>query len=268
MHVVGCPRSGTTLLTELLRYAFDFAGATPHETSLFDPIPAHLSPYLTKKPADTVRIGRAFLGDEDLHVIAVLRDPRAVVSSRHKARPGQYYVGFARWLLYAQTIEAFTTHPRYLVVRYEHLLQEPDGVQRQIATFLPHLQQIRQFSRYPEGVGELHEHSQNALNGVRSFDASRINSWQGHLPRIKQEWQRNPDMPKVLIDHGYEEDDAWVEQLADVEALDGESYKDAGDPAHKRLEVMLRYWWKTRRYLKQRVVGGSVNGSVDSSTNG
>ena len=60
VHVVGCPRSGTTLMTELLRYAYSFAGAAEHERSLFDPIPAELSPYLTKKPADTIRIGKAF----------------------------------------------------------------------------------------------------------------------------------------------------------------------------------------------------------------
>lgn len=252
VHVVGCPRSGTTLLTELLRYAYDFAGATSHETSLFDDCPSDLSPYLTKKPADTIRIGKAFLADEALYAIAVLRDPRAVVSSRHKARPDQYYVGFARWLLYAQTIDAFAGHARYLVVRYEDLLRDPERVQAQVSHHLPFLRQVRAFAQYPEGVGDLHEHSKNALNGVRAFDASRIDSWRAHLPRIKQEWQRNPNLPEVLTRYGYEPDATWLNTLESVEALDGDSYKDAGDPPHKRLEVAIRYWWKTRRYLKRR----------------
>ena len=94
VHVVGCPRSGTTLMTELLRYAYEFAGAADHERSLFDPIPAGLSPYLTKKPADTIRIQRAFTEDENLHVVALVRDPRAVITSVHWSHPDQYFVGF------------------------------------------------------------------------------------------------------------------------------------------------------------------------------
>ncbi len=74
VRVVGCPRSGTTLMTQLLRYAYLFAGATEHERSLFGDIPETLSPYLTKKPADTVRIGNVFEQDENLFIIALIRD--------------------------------------------------------------------------------------------------------------------------------------------------------------------------------------------------
>ena len=88
-------------MTELLRYAFTFEGAAGHERSLFDDIPANASPYLTKKPADTIRISRAFKHDENLHVIALIRDPRAVITSIHWSHPDVYFVGFARWKAYA-----------------------------------------------------------------------------------------------------------------------------------------------------------------------
>ena len=125
VHVVGCPRSGTTLVNELLRYAYDFAGASDHEQTLFAPIPQDVSPYLSKKPADTIRIGRAFEHDEQLYVIALIRDPRAVITSKHWSHPDMYFVGFERWLHYANIISGYQDHPRYLVVRYEDDLGIP-----------------------------------------------------------------------------------------------------------------------------------------------
>ncbi len=61
VHVVGCHRSGTTLMMELLWYAYRFSGRCEHEATLFKPVPPGQTLYLTKKPPDTIRIGRAFL---------------------------------------------------------------------------------------------------------------------------------------------------------------------------------------------------------------
>lgn len=251
VHVVGCPRSGTTLMTELLRYAYDFAGAAPHERPLFDQIPSNLSPYLSKKPADTIRIGKAFAADENLYVIALIRDPRAVISSVHWSHPDVYFVGYARWRFYAQTINAHKDHPRYLVLRYEDLLHDPNGVQQKVSEHLPFLQQTRAFDEYPEGIETLHDHSEKALGGVRPFDTSRINSWQEHLGRIRREFEANSDFQNDLEKLGYEENDDWTKQFADVKAS-GSSYKDSVDQWPKKWETAFRNWRKSRRYIRQR----------------
>ena len=251
VHVVGCPRSGTTLMNELLRYAYSFAGSADHEQTLFAPIPENLSPYLSKKPADTVRIEKAFAGDENLYVIALIRDPRAVISSRHWSHPDLYFVGFARWYLYANIIHRMQSHPRYLVVRYEDLLHDPDTIQQAVDQHLPFLTPNRAFSDYPDGVDTLHNHAEKALGGVRPFDTSRIEAWREHLPRIKKEWQANPRFQAALEAFGYEDNPAWSDCLTEIEP-GGESYKDAGDQWPQSWEIAVRYWWRTRQYLARR----------------
>ena len=249
---MGCPRSGTTLMTELLRYAYSFAGAAEHERSLFDPIPAELSPYLTKKPADTIRIGKAFELDEELYIVALIRDPRAVITSVHWSHPDMYFVGFKRWQLYAAAIQQYQDHPRYLTVRYEDLLHDPDAQQQRLDRCMPFLQQTRTFSDYPAGIEQLDQNAEKALRGVRPFDTSRIEAWREHLPRVKGEWQANPALQDALVQFGYEKDDAWLECLTDVTAHTGASYKDAGDQWPKSIETRWRYWMRTRRYLRDR----------------
>lgn len=254
VHVVGCPRSGTTLMTELLRYAFHFEGAAGHERSLFDEIPSDESPYLTKKPADTIRIGRAFENDDYLYVIALIRDPRAVITSIHWSHPDVYFVGFNRWKAYADQINRYAEHPRYLLVRYEDLLDDPDAVQQFIASKLPFLKQTRPFSDYPEGIEALHHHSEKALGGIRPFDQSRLNAWREHLGRIRAEYDVNPGFQAALEMFDYEQDNAWADCLTGV-TTEGSSYKDAVDEWPKNWEVALRYWVKTNRYLRQRRSG-------------
>lgn len=249
VHVVGCPRSGTTLMTELLRYAYDFAGAAGHERSLFDSIPQDESPYLTKKPADTIRIGKAFEGDDNLYVIALVRDPRAVITSVHWSHPDLYFVGFSRWKAYAEEIRRYTSHPRYLLVRYEDLLSDPDGQQQRITQMLPLLKKTRDFSVYPEGIEELHEHSEKALGGVRPFDTSRVDAWREHLGRIRAEYEAHPAFQFELEAFDYEPDASWAECL-NTATPGGESYKDSVDQWPGKWEVRLRYWLKTRKYLK------------------
>ncbi len=248
VHIVGCPRSGTTLVTELMRYAFDFAGAADHEQSLFDPIPHDLSPYLTKKPADTIRIGRAFEADENLYVIALVRDPRAVITSVHWSHPDLYFVGFSRWQTYVQHIRRYADHPRYLVIRYEDLLAEPAEQQARIAQLLPQLKQLRDFSNYPDGIEDLHEHAEKALGGIRPFDNTRIDAWRTHLGRVRREYESSPAFQKELEAFGYEANTQWTTSLAEAEPS-GESYKDSVDKWPNRWEIRLRYWFKTRRYL-------------------
>src|SRR5262245_1605368 len=143
VHIVGCHRSGTTLLTQLMWYGFRFDARAEHEASLFDPIPHGISTYLSKKPPDTVRINRVFARDPDLFVIAMVRDPRDVITSRHPRKPDVYFSSFWRWERYLRAIQAMQGHPRYVVLRYEELLANPDGTQEHIAREFSFLARIR-----------------------------------------------------------------------------------------------------------------------------
>lgn len=252
LHVVGCHRSGTTLMTELLGNCFDIDGRAEHEQGLWEPIPDGHRVYLTKKPPDTVRIHRVFLMDPELYVIAMIRDPRGVISSRHDSKPGVYFSSFWRWERYMEAIAALQDHPRYLTVRYEDLVADPDAVQDRVARAFGFLHMTGRFSRFPEGA-EVHERARVSLNGVRSVDRSSLERWRQELPRIKGELLRNPQMADWLVRLGYETDSTWTRCLDAVEPYFG-SYKNERPHLLRRTETTLRFALKSVRYLWRRRV--------------
>ena len=146
-------------MMELLWYSYAFSGRGEHETSLLEPVPPGQTLYLTKKPPDTTRIIPAFLRDSDTYLIAMLRDPRAVVASRHRVRPDVYFASFQRWRAYAAAIKRLGGHPRFKIIRFESLITAPDAVQADLEAWLPLPIRrppwpgaSRTFARYPEGA--------------------------------------------------------------------------------------------------------------------
>ena len=152
-------------------------------------------------------------------------------------------------------MEAITTledHPRYLVVRYEDLVNDPDAVQDRIAAAFPFLRPTSCFSRFPEGA-EIDERARVSLNGVRAVDQASLTRWREELPRVKGELLRHPQMTRWLVRLGYERDDAWTVSLADVEPYFG-TYKNERPHLFRRLETSLRFAGKSVRYLWRRRV--------------
>jgi hypothetical protein len=235
-------------MMELMWQSYEFSGRHDHEISVFEPVPDGETLYLTKKPPDTLRIHRIFYADPALHVIAMLRDPRAVITSRHESRPEVYFAGYLRWREYVEAMERLRGHPRFIVIRYEDLLTNPDRVQAQISAQFPFLVEKRKFSTYPEGA-DVPESAAQSLNGVRPFDTSRLDGWRAHLPRINGQLRDHPEMPKDLIRTGYEESEAWVDMLEGADYYT-QDYKDSGPGFFRRLETNFRFWLKTRRYLR------------------
>jgi len=247
VHIVGCERSGTTLLLEMMTAGFVIEARCDREQSLFEESPPGAALFLSKKPLDILRLEEVFRRDETLFVLYVVRDPRAVITSRHAGRPDRYLSDFATWNACQRAATRLEGHARFVRVRYERLVTEPDAVQAEIAARLPFLSRRAPFSRFhetarPTRTGVL------ALGGVRPAESARIDAWRGDLPRLKEQWTRHPDLPRALIAGGYEDDDAWLTILAGVEP------RAAGRRSRtprwlRRLERWLRYRWRTRRYL-------------------
>lgn len=234
-------------MMELMWQSYEFSGRHEHEISVFEPVPAGETLYLTKKPPDTLRIHKIFLADPNLHVIAMLRDPRAVITSRHESRPDVYFAGYLRWREYIKAIERLRGHPRFIVIRYEDLISDPDSVQARVSSQFPFLREKRKFSSYPNAA-DVPAAAVESLNGVRPFDTSRMYGWHEHLPRVNGQLRDHPEMPEDLILTGYEENDEWTRMLDGV-GYYTQDYKDEGPGFFRRLESSVRYWLKTRRYL-------------------
>ena len=239
-------------MSELLRYAYDFPDETRHEQSLFEPLGSVSYPYLSKKPSDAVRLEKVAQADQDLYVIAMVRDPRSVITSKHwSSKAEDYFVGFSRWRETMKAIHSLRPKHRCLLVRYEDLINDPQSIQRMLELRFRFLKRKNSFCSFATEAKSVPEHSVAAMNGVRGFESSRITAWQEHLPRLRGELDANPDLPQWLIETGYETDTSWSERLADVTAS-GETGKTDNRGLFSRIENNARYWWKEGRYLRAR----------------
>ncbi|MEM1230105.1 MAG: hypothetical protein AAGI15_06170 [Pseudomonadota bacterium] len=250
MHLVGCHRSGTTLIMELLWHCFRFGGRVPHEASLFEPIPDGDGVYLTKKPPDTRWIEAVFPADRNLYVLAMIRDPRSVISSMHAAKPGRYFRSYHVWEDFDRVIERLEDHPRFFCLRYESLLADPAAAQAQIAARFPFLKRTGAFGDFPDGF-DIDPGAATSLNGARPFEATRVRSWEDHLPRVKAQLAQHPQMTEALIRRGYEEDAGWTAMLDSV-APAHQQFKNARPGPLRRFETWLRFQRRIARYRRAR----------------
>lgn len=249
VHIVGCERSGTTLLLEMMTAGFEFDARCEREQSLFDPPPTGARLFLSKKPLDILRLERAFRADPGLFVLCTERDPRAVITSRHDGRPDRYLSDFAGWKACHAAAARLEGHERFLRVPYGDLVLAPDRVQSDIGARLPFLVPRGTFSRFHETARPT-ETGRKALGGVRAPDPGRDTRWREDLPRVKAQLLRHPDLPGVLVEEGYEADRSWVGLLADV-APSTEPRRSWTPAWLREIEHRTRYAWKTRRYLSR-----------------
>ena len=89
VHIVGAPRSGTTLLLELMTTGFRFSHCGKEEVSLLNTpkvLPSN-GMLCTKNPQDWALMRYILPVDPDQYFITTVRDPRDVVVSKHGLRP-------------------------------------------------------------------------------------------------------------------------------------------------------------------------------------
>ena len=250
LHIVGCPRSGTTLLMELLSTCFESSGFCSHEMSIFDPLDKPGDMYFTKQPNDIKQIGHIFHRDEQLHIIYLGRDPRAVISSKHRENPNQYFCNYRVWRECDQAARRYLGHERFLQLRYEDLVTSADSVQDRISEHFPFLGQRHLFSQYHE-FALPSAASERAMNGLREVNRDSLEKWRAHLPRISEQYQRHPALADDLIRLDYEPDQQWLDDLKNVDAVRYPCRYPERRPYLKEWEKSVRVYLKSRRYLKR-----------------
>jgi hypothetical protein len=218
VHIVGPPRSGTTLMLELMGNGFGFSAVSPHETSLLE-LP-HGAPedgmVLTKNPQDHDCIRAVIERDENQWFISMARDPRDIVSSQHGARPEVYWANLRQWRNWLDNTRGLDQHPRYIEIRYEQLVSEPDEVQQELAKHLPFLPVTRPFSQFHR-FSQPSAESLQALGDVRPLDENSVGKWRQHLPRVAGQLKIHGPISRELAELGYEQDDAWLKMLEGIE---------------------------------------------------
>jgi hypothetical protein len=220
-HLVICgfPRSGTTLLHLMVQTAIPDSRYFLRERSGFGTARRHWpgrERYLiTKEPDDIFWIDeiRAFyelLGTRTrTRFVICVRDPRAVLTSRHESNTADYWVSIDRWRWIYDQYRYVKRFPDVCVVEFKDLIQRTAGVQDRLTTFVgwTPARDFAEFHRHvPEGFDT------RALNGVRSVDLAALDRWRdpAHAARVRQLLREMPELPDRLIEMGYEVDDRWT----------------------------------------------------------
>ena len=250
LHIVGCPRSGTTLLMELVSTCFASSGYCAHEKNIFEPLDVTGDIYFSKQPNDIKQLQHIFHRDPQLYVIYMSRDPRAVISSKHREHPGQYFCNYRVWRECDAAARGHIAHPRFLQLRYEDLVTNPDAVQASISAHFPFLRQLHLFSDYhlfatPSAA------SQQAMNGLREVNRASLEKWRQHLPRIAEQYRRHPTLADDLVRLGYEPDKRWLDELQGIASVVYPCRYPERRAYLKEWEKALRIYLKSRRYLKR-----------------
>lgn len=218
IHIVGVsPRTGTTLMAEAMKTCYRIDSYTSHEDRLFSRAPGQPDTFLTKSPKDIMIVGPSLKVDPDLYVICMLRDPRDIICSKHKKDPDRYWASLRYWKLYSKEVQKLETHPRFILVRYEDFVSNPDQTQHKLSSSIPFLEKITAFSNY-HNEAAVSSSSTKALSGVRPIKPTSVGRWRDHKPRIAGQIELHGDFTNDLIRFGYEDDDQWLEELRNVEA--------------------------------------------------
>jgi hypothetical protein len=217
-HVVICgfPRSGTTLLLLIAEASYPHAKTFHRERFALRAAADHWlgrhSLMFTKKPDDIYwidEIRECYQSKRTrTRFITCVRDPRAVLTSIHARQEG-YYVTPERWrsiydhFRYAQQFDDVMT------VRFEDLVREPIAVQRRASEFIGSIPE-RPFDQFHDAVPS--EFRTLALSGVRPLEADAIDKWKApqHRQRIRMLVEEMPELPRALVDLGYEQDHSWT----------------------------------------------------------
>lgn len=219
IHIVGSgPRTGTTLLTEVMRVCYDFDYVSEHEDSICRSnlnIGENLKLILTKSPREFYLINYPLKVDPNLYIICIIRDPRDMVSSFHGKYPDQYWASLRYWNLFIKTYHKLKHHPRILFIKYEEFTTQPNIVQQTINKALPFLKPKIDFDKY-HLYAEPSQASLNALKTMRPIEPKGIGNWKNHLPRIKQQIDFHGNISHSLIKLNYEKSNSWIEILKEV----------------------------------------------------
>lgn len=200
---------------EMMTTCFQIDWYPEHEASVYRVPPEGMQTVLTKAPHETALVQRALIEFPDLYVIGMVRDPRDMVVSKHAEDPVRYWAGLNFWRCLAPCLLRLQTQPRFIMLSFEKLLENPDAVQHDLMQHLPFLRKKLPFSLF-HTAAEPTDRAIRALGGLRAPSVGRVGQWKSHLPRLLGQIRRHGSITADLVKFGYETDLAWDSCLRDV----------------------------------------------------
>jgi hypothetical protein len=217
IHIVGCsPRSGTTLMAEMMYNCFNIDLYSGKEDRIGTLPFGDGNVFLTKSPKDIVIVDDVLKYMKKIYVIYMLRDPRDVISSKHPSDNKRYWSSLKFWKLFTPFGHKLCNHPRFITVRYEDLVQDPDHIQKIIQERMPFLKSKELFSNFHKSANPSPEYKES-LRGLRPVNTDTIGNWRNHKGRVLGQIKKHGSITDDLIRYGYEKDSSWERELEGVD---------------------------------------------------
>ena len=237
IHIIGCARSGTTML-HLAMGCFSNLMRPEDETSPLYPFLAERARlvlrvgwrpgrkfYVTKRDSGWYKPKHrdaliALTRMENIGLICMVRDPRDVMISRHAESkfgpPTEAYVTPLRWyesiLAGEHIFRALSDYPRKLLLRYEDLVTQPQAAERRMiecfglaqnpgALPIDRIKDNYERLKIAFGADQI-----MALNGLRNMSPSSIGRWRSHSEEDPMDAAPLPIREKFkafCAEHGY-----------------------------------------------------------------
>ena len=207
--ICGSPRSGTTLMNELMRCFSGLYVMNREEHALRFPYLVFNKEYIvTKHPLDFYHFNEIIDKLNDPVIIFMLRDPRDVVVSKHFKNKNHYLVEFPLWESAINSYELLN-YDKKILINYEELVRDPLAIQKLLADKLG-LEVASSFTDFYLSVDKRHKDIKS-LGGVRPIDQGNIGKYANdeHHERIKEQISSYPIMSDYLIKYGFENDREW-----------------------------------------------------------
>lgn len=253
------PRTGTTLLTEVIKNCYEIDCYCEHEASIAKSNTSfgNCNTVLTKLPSSTHKLRTILNNVKNAFVICIIRDPRDMIVSYHGRITGQYYCGLNFWLNFLSDYEKLKNHPRFILIRYEDFTTNPDEIQKQIEQKIPFLKHKHKFSEY-HLYAKPDDDTLKALKKLRPIESKGIGTWKKHLPRIKQQLIKYGDISDSLMQFGYEESAEWKKTLENISVQEFKSYKDESierkTSNRSVLVTLFNFWCEMLRLNPDRIL--------------
>jgi hypothetical protein len=252
LHIVACsPRTGTTLLHEAMVTCFRVDRHYDHEIRFHLVTGEEGQTVITKRPKDTMYMPAVLNDDPELYVIYLMRDPRDTICSRHSKDKSIYYSNIRLWRQMHGYARQMAGHERFLEVRYEDFVSDPDATQQMIMHKFPWLERLHKFSEYHE-YAQVSEKSQTAMHSVRPIAPTSVGRWRENPGRIKAQQMIHGSLTPELIECGYESSGDWEKVLEDVEPDTTRSLYPEKLYIWKRISQTLDARRKVAKYRRMR----------------
>ena len=239
--IMGQSRAGTTMFYNMMRGSLQGFQFLEHEQTAAQTIKNPRGSFCTKRPLDVFAMQEILDGNlvrKELDVILCVRDPRSLLTSKHKAVPDDYFMdadkmyfidqarGVAQktlpgLLVVDQQIRAILDQQeafgyRVFLLRYEDLVANPDQVQTALSEQMGY--------RFSGSFSDFHkaaipEQLAGPLNGIRPVDQDNAVKWQDESKRKRliEQFSKFPGLFNILQAYGYEEGTDWFKKMLEAE---------------------------------------------------